>query len=439
LDSGSTTLLVLLVVSALAFVVLRAVDTAIPLLRRNAVRESLVEGSFRDAVVKGYRASRDEYEDLVYVLELAATAGVSTFTVALLVYKTDLAWPLVGLGAIGVLFVLLVVGAMAEHFVPRSNVTRLVSLAVGAYPVLWVLRPVGRVARLGLPLTGPRREAPVPVAGETVPEEPEQPDIDLEEEIGDEGLDRRERAMIRAILHLDETPIREIMVPRVDVVSVDVNTSLEQALPRVLESGHSRLPVYEESADNIIGVLYTRDLLAASARGQGASIPTIRELMRPGFFVPESKRVNEMLTEFQQRRVHLAVVVDEYGGVAGLVTIEDLLEEIVGEIEDEFDREEPSVEQVTTGEYLIDASLSVDEFNAKFNVSLEAKGFDTMGGFLLSRLGRIPLAGDMVEEGDLRLQVVATAGRRIKKLRITPKPPAADPVPVPDTDNERSV
>ena len=430
MDSGSTTLLVFLVVTALVFVVLRAVDTAIPLLRRYAVRESLREGSFRDAVVKGYRASRDEYEDLVYVLELIAIAVVAVFAVALLVRKTTLIWPFAGLGIVAILFTVLAAGAMAEHFVPRSNVNRLVSLAVAMYPVLWVLRPIARIARLGLPLTGPRREAPVPGTGEVVQEEPEPSEIDLEEEIGDEGLDRRERAMIRAILHLDETPVREIMVPRVDVISLEVTTTLDQAVPRALESGHSRLPVYEESPDNIIGILYTRDLLAASSRGQGAAAPTIRDLLRPAFFVPESKRVNEMLTEFQQRRVHLAIVVDEYGGVSGIVTIEDLLEEIVGEIEDEFDREEPSVEHLPSGEYLIDAGLSVDEFNNEFKVNLEAKGFDTMGGFLLNKLGRIPLAGDTVEEAGLRMQVVATAGRRIKKVRIS-KP---EPVPVPDRD-----
>jgi len=400
------------------------------------VRDSLKEGSFRDAVVKGYRASRDEYEDLVYVLELVAMAAVSTSSVALLVFNSNLMWPLAMLGVVATILGLLVAGALAERFVPRSSVDRLVGLAVAAYPVLFVLRPFGRAARIGLPLTGPRREAPVPTAGgDAAPEPPEPPDaIDLEEEIGDEDLDRRERAMIRAILHLDETPVREIMVPRVDVVSIDVTTPLEQAVPRVLESGHSRLPVWEDSPDNIVGILYTRDLLAATARGQGAAPPTIRDLMRVGFFVPESKRVNEMLTEFQQRRVHLAVVVDEYGGVSGIVTIEDLLEEIVGEIEDEFDREEPSIEHLPSGEVVIDASLSVDEFNDEFKVSLEAKGFDTMGGFLLNKLGRIPLAGDMVEEAGLRMQIIATAGRRIKKVRITPKP-APDPVPVADSES----
>jgi CBS domain containing-hemolysin-like protein len=232
--------------------------------------------------------------------------------------------------------------------------------------------------------------------------------------------------MIRAILQLDETPVREIMVPRVDVISIDVSTTLDEAVPRMLESGHSRLPVYEQGADNIIGILYSRDLLAATVRGRGAAPPTLRDLLRPCFFVPESKRVDEMLTEFQERRVHLAVVVDEYGGVAGIVTIEDLLEEIVGEIEDEFDVDEPNVDRRASGYAVVDARMPVDKFNEEFNVGINAEGFDTLGGFLFSRLGRIPVAGDLVVEKGLRMQVATTAGRRIKKVNVMPQPAQAE-------------
>ncbi|MEX2376201.1 MAG: transporter associated domain-containing protein, partial [Dehalococcoidia bacterium] len=144
-----------------------------------------------------------------------------------------------------------------------------------------------------------------------------------------------------------------------------------------------------------------------------------------GFFVPESKRVDEMLTEFQERRVHLAVVVDEYGGIAGIVTIEDLLEEIVGEIQDEFDVDEPSIERWENGEAIVDARMPVDKFNEEFVTSISAEGFDTLGGFLFSKLGRLPTAGDVVSEHGLRMQVVSTAGRRIRKVSVTKQVPVA--------------
>ncbi|MCH8974254.1 MAG: CBS domain-containing protein, partial [Chloroflexi bacterium] len=150
--------------------------------------------------------------------------------------------------------------------------------------------------------------------------------------------------------------------------------------------------------------------------------------MRPAFFVPESKRVDEMLTEFQERRVHMAIIVDEYGGVAGIVTIEDLLEEIVGEIQDEFDVDEPVIERGPSGEAVVDARMPVDEFNAEFSADISPEGFDTLGGLLYARLGKIPEPGDVVNENGLRLQVITTTGRRIRRIRVVPEPRAvADP------------
>ena len=223
--------------------------------------------------------------------------------------------------------------------------------------------------------------------------------------------------MIRAILHLDQTPVREIMVPRVDVVSVDLSTPLDRAAARILDSGHSRLPVYEENSDNIVGILYSRDLLAATTNG--AASPVLQDIIRPAFFVPESKRVDEMLTEFKERRIHMAVVVDEYGGVSGIVTVEDLLEEIVGEIEDEFDKDQPNILWSSDSDALIDARMSMDDFNESFQVNILPDWFDTVGGLLLSRLGKIPVSGDVVTENDLHIRVVSTIGRRVKRVRVT--------------------
>ena len=174
----------------------------------------------------------------------------------------------------------------------------------------------------------------------------------MAEDLSSEALEPEERRMIYAILHLEDTAVREIMVPRVDVVALEVDTSLDQVIDRVLDSGHSRVPVYRESLDNVVGILYSRDLLEATARHIGAQA-ALRDLVRPAFFIPEAKRVDELLREFQERHLQIAIVVDEFGGVAGIITIEDLVEEIVGEIEDEFDTTEPTIERDERGQALV--------------------------------------------------------------------------------------
>ena len=414
MDSGSTTLAILLVLPVVLFLTMRAAREALPLLRRTAVRESLGEGSLRGAVIRRLRSSREAYEQIIDVLALTAVAAASAMTLSLLVRETTLMWPLKIVVLLVVALAIVAGGTLSARVMHRLRTSRLVGFGTAIQLLLWALLPLPRILRFGLGVPEGRAEAGAATNGDS----PE-PEIAIEDEIADEPLERHERAMIRAILHMDETPVRELMVPRVDVVSIDVTTSLEQAVPRILESGHSRLPVYEDSPDNVVGILYSRDLLAAAARGQLVEGTNLRDMVRPCFFVPESKRVDEMLTEFQQRRVHLAVVVDEYGGIAGIVTIEDLLEEIVGEIEDEFDREEPTVERNPSGEAIVDARMSIDQFNEEFGVDVASEGFETVGGLMFSRLGRIPTAGDAVDELGLHLQVTVTAGRRVKKLRVT--------------------
>ena len=279
--------------------------------------------------------------------------------------------------------------------------------------MLWPLLPIRRFSRSGLRFAGADAE-PEQASGHT---EAVAPVMDVEEEIAEEPLEHHEREMIRAILHLDETPVREIMVPRVDVVTVDVTTSIERAATRMLDSGHSRLPAYDENPDNIVGILYSRDLLAATMNDIAA--PRLKDLVRPAFFVPESKRVDEMLTEFQERRIHMAVVVDEYGGVAGIVTVEDLIEEIVGEIEDEFDTNQPEIEWSSSVEAIVDARMPVDDFDDSFGVAIAGEGYDTVGGFLFSKLGKIPTIGDAVTEGEIEMRVMTTIGRRVKRVKVT--------------------
>ena len=185
----------------------------------------------------------------------------------------------------------------------------------------------------------------------------------------------------------------------------------------MVQSGHSRIPVYKESLDNISGIAYARDLLAALSEDTSQSVT--EATIRPALFIPESKTLEDLLSQFQEERVSVAVVVDEYGGVAGLVTIEDLLEEIVGEISDEFDKGTPEIEQVSPDVTLMDARVSIEYLHDLLDAEIENDGFDTVGGFVYQRLGKIPSTGDTIDYDGIRIEVVSTLGRRPKRLRVT--------------------
>ena len=227
--------------------------------------------------------------------------------------------------------------------------------------------------------------------------------------------DERELAMIHAILSLEETAVRDIMVPRPDVVAIDVNAPITDALALMREAGHSRILAHDNGIDHVQGILHARDLLRYVEAANGA---VLRDYLRPALFVPEGKRVDELLLEFQRRRGHMAVVVDEYGGTAGLVTLEDILEEIVGDIVDEFNQEEQEVEVISTDEVVLDARVNLSFLKEHFAVDLAGDGFDTMGGLVFNKLGKIPSQGDQVVAGGLRVEVLSTSGRRITRVRV---------------------
>jgi putative hemolysin len=237
-------------------------------------------------------------------------------------------------------------------------------------------------------------------------------------------IEDEEKEMIASIFAFSDKLVREVMVPRIDVSAVSSEAPMLEALEMILKAGHSRIPVYRDSIDNIQGVLYAKDLLKY-LRDARTDTP-ISRIARPAYFIPESKKVDELLQELQQRKVHMAVVVDEYGGTAGLVTIEDLLEEIVGEIQDEYDAEEPTVEAVNTYEYLFDARVPIDEVNKLLGVELPDEGGDTLGGFIYSQLGKVPALGDRVEYENVTIEVLSVNGRRIKQVRAIVTPPGDD-------------
>jgi putative hemolysin len=249
--------------------------------------------------------------------------------------------------------------------------------------------------------------------------------VDAGEEEG--VLEDEEKEMIYSIFDLGDTMTREVMVPRIDVVALEVTTPLLDALETIMQAGHSRIPVYYETIDNVEGVLYAKDLLPYLRDGQ-TDVP-LKSLLREAYFVPETKRASELLPDLQQRRVHMAIVVDEYGGVAGLVTIEDLVEEIVGEIQDEYDTEEPFVEFVAENEYVFDARVDLDDLNRLMDVSLPTEDNDTLGGFIYTALGKVPTPGDQVAFGDMEFLVESVSGRRIRKVRVRRQLPPSEQQP----------
>ncbi len=252
----------------------------------------------------------------------------------------------------------------------------------------------------------------------------------IEEEIktlveagGEDGaIEAGKKEMLYSVLAISETVVREIMVPRIDVQALEVATPLPAAIETVVSGGHSRIPVYEGSIDNILGLLYGKDLLKA---GRDCDPPAaLRSLLRPAYFVPETKKVDDLLAELQQQRVHMAIVVDEYGGVAGLVTLEDIVEEIVGEIRDEYDVNEESLfERVGDDEYLFDARINFDEVVEELSLGAVETDSDTLGGFIYAQLGRVPTPGETVQLGAFQFEVLTVAGRRIRKVRARRAPP----------------
>ncbi len=247
--------------------------------------------------------------------------------------------------------------------------------------------------------------------------------VDASEEGG--AIEKEEKEMITGILEMGRTLVREVMVPRTDIVAIDAGMPLREAVGAILQTGHSRIPVYEDTIDQVIGVLYSKDLLPPLR--DGLQDQPVRGLLRPAYFVPETKVADNLLRELQRQHIHMAIVVDEYGGTAGLVTIEDLLEEIVGEIQDEYDAEEPLLEEVGPGEYICDARLSVDDAEKLAGLQIPDGDFDTLGGFIYERLGAIPQVGDQVVVGDATITVTEVLGLRPVKLHVRRGQEAAPP------------
>ncbi|HLN17101.1 MAG TPA: hemolysin family protein [Acidimicrobiales bacterium] len=336
------------------------------------------------------------------------------------------------LGAIGVVvaivFEIIVIFVFFEA-VPKNWAVRhperaalfaapLVSAVVGFPPVRWVSSVLNGLAEFILGVRGDEQ-----VRGHVTESELlAMADVAHAENVIEPG----ERVFIHSIIEFGDTVVREVMVPRPDMVTAEDRSSVSATLEAALTAGFSRLPVYEHNVDDVVGVAYTKDLVRAEHDGKGGD--ELRRHLRPAHFVPETKRLAELLPEMQERKIHLSIVVDEYGGTAGLVTLEDLIEELVGEIVDEYDVEEPPVERLPDGGLVVTGRMTVDEVDDLLDAELPQGAWDTVGGLVLDLAGRIPREGEAVEVDGFRLVAERVQGRRIGRVRIerTAPPPTAD-------------
>ncbi len=248
-------------------------------------------------------------------------------------------------------------------------------------------------------------------------------------EASEEGglVNEEESEMIRSIFSLGSTIVREVMVTRTEMACVTVDATVRELLDTIIACGHSRIPVYEDSIDNIIGLLYAKDLL--KEWGTDEARLSVRHIMRPPYFIPESKNLEQLLQEFKRKRIHLAIVIDEYGGTSGLITIEDLLEQIVGDIQDEYDREESLLTINPDGSITADGRLPVEELEEHFDLQIERDKFDSVGGLAFHLSGKIPSIGDTIKGDGLILKILDADLRRVKKVAISRirSVPAEDP------------
>jgi CBS domain containing-hemolysin-like protein len=303
---------------------------------------------------------------------------------------------------------------VCEHLLPmllvRRDPERALDLLLPAFdPMARVMRPLTRIL-IGMMGARTDRDAG---AGETEGAAATSPEA---EEAGTNGdiSDQEGRELLQSIVDFTETLVREVMTPRPDIVAIRADATLADLRTLFREEQYSRIPVYRKDLDEIVGIVFVKDLVALPPGTE----PPLTTLMRSAYMVPESKRVSELLKEMQRRQAQMAIVVDEYGGTAGLVTVEDLLEEIVGEIRDEYDVESETVIDEGDGTFVFSGKVSVDEVRDRLDVAIEREGFETLGGYLLSHLGRMPYVGETFEVDELAVEVLEVERRRITKVRV---------------------
>jgi CBS domain containing-hemolysin-like protein len=396
-----------------------AVDAALSAISRHRLNLLQSEDAPRARIVTRLLDDPYRFKSAVLFLNAGALIAATAFTLRL----TRGLDPLLRAGA---LLLLLLLALTLSEALPKALATRnpagAANLLAGPMALIaWLLRPIiGTVDLLTRPLV--RLISGQPAARTPLVTEEE---LRLLVNVGEEEglIEPDEREMIEGIFSFSDTVVREVMIPRVDIVALETTASLDEALDTAIRHGYSRIPVYTDTIDQLDGMLYIKDLLPVLRAGRHDA--TIRELLRPAHFVPETMKVSALLKDLQSRKVRLAVVVDEYGGTAGLVTIEDLLEEIVGEIQDEYDAEEPALQQLAEGEVVTDARVLLDDINDRTGLRLASEESDRVGGLVYEQLGRVPEVGDQVQLPDgVVITVLSVEGLGPRRLRITYQPAA---------------
>ncbi len=414
LDPDPSLLLIGVGLCLLVLAFTSAVDAAFTSINRHRLSTLLTEGSSRAQILGRLMSDPYRFKAVIILLNTGVTILATTFVLYLT--RDDGVWVQAGAMVALLLGILIISESLPKVWAVRNPDATALWLAGPLSLITQLLWPIVTLVSL---LTRPIVRL---IGGQNMPILP----LVTEEEIRmlvnvgeEEGLfEQGEREMIEGIFTFGDTVAREIMVPRVDIVALELSTSLEQALDTVISEGHSRIPVYNQTIDHIVGLLYAKDLLPALRdRRQDTSL---RNLVRASVhFVPESMKVDLLLKEMQQRKIHMAIIVDEYGGTAGLATIEDIIEEIVGEIQDEYDVEEPSIQFISDTELIVDARVLIEDLNYQTGLNLESTDADRIGGLLYEQLERVPRVGDEVVLADATVTVLSMHGVRPEKLRIS--------------------
>lgn len=419
-------LVIMLVLCALA----SATETALTSVSRIKLRNLAEEGDQKAAEIQQLLANPNVFLSTILIVNSVATIVASSMATVLSL-RFSQTWGEV-ISSVLLSLVVLIFCEITPKTAAVQNPLRFARAMIGLVrAAAWLLSPLvwalSNITRVLVRLLGGRTVRHGPFVTEE--------ELRLLVTVGEEEgvLEEAETEMIHSIFEFADTPVREVMIPRIDIVALESDATVDQAADLALQGGFSRIPVYEETIENITGVLYTKDMLKQLREGNHAR--PIRDLVRPAYFVPETKKLDDLLLEIRQKRVHMVIVIDEYGSVSGLVTIEDLVEEIVGDIQDEYDHEEMLYEQVNDHQYVVSAKMGIDEFNDLMGTKLENEDYDTLGGFLYAQLDKIPVAGDTITFEHHRFTILSTRGRRIVRVQVDllpkeePHQTAAQPTP----------
>jgi CBS domain containing-hemolysin-like protein len=394
-----------------------AAETALVSIRRSRLHAMVEEG--RPAALLLQRAL-DHPERALASIQAANTslamAAAALVTLFLHGRAPQLSWSMIAATAIVAGFAYLLIGEIVPKTVARRHSERTALLLIRpvtlltsfAFPMVLALVYLGNLLIRVIPGMRPLERNPY------ITEEEIKVLVEKGEEMGD--LEEDEREMVTAIFDLDRRVVREVMVPRVDVVAADVVQPVNETIDELISTGYTRVPIYEGSLDNVVGVLHAKDLLRYLRYGRQGL--TMRAIMRPAYFVPENKNAKTLLEEMRAKHIPFAMVVDEYGGTAGIITMEDLIEEIVGEIRDEYDVEEEDIVLLGDDVALVNGKTSIDELNDDLNVSIPTEEYDSIGGFVMGLFGRPPETGDECQWQDIRFVVEGVDGNRILLVRI---------------------